>query len=78
MPANELTQAEAYWNDTRLKVKKGDYQHFLKSSEHPICHVRPKAINSLDLMETPQGTMEKKMAYWLNREYILNTVIPTN
>ncbi len=74
MPVNDLKLAEAYWNDTRLKVAKGEYGHFLKSSEHPICHVRPKAINALDLMETPQGTMEKKMAYWLNREYVLSVV----
>jgi DNA mismatch repair protein MutH len=74
MPTRDLSLAEAYWNDIRMKVEMGDYQRFLKSSEHPICHVRPKAINALDLMVTPQGTLEKKMAYWLNRKYVLSII----
>lgn len=72
MPTNDLTNAKAYWEDTKSKVTAGDYDHFLKSSEHPICHVRPKGVDSHDLMETPQGTKEKKKAYWLNRSYILS------
>ena len=33
---------------TRDKVREGDHTHFIRSTEHPICHVRPKAKNAAD------------------------------
>lgn len=74
MPNADLAQAEAFWADTRDKVKRGDYGSFLRSSQHNICHVRPHARDSHDLMLTPQGTYEKKKSYWLNRDYIQQLV----
>lgn len=74
MPYADLTQAKAFWVDTRDKVLCGDYDSFIRSSQHPICHVRPHARDSHDLMLTPQGTYEKKKSYWLNRSYILQVV----
>ena len=70
MPTKDLKKAKAFWSDTRKKVREGDYDSFLKSSEHDVCHVRPKAQNAADKMLSPQGTMEKKKAYWLNRSYV--------
>ncbi len=74
MPIKDLKKAKAFWSDTRKKIRAGDYDNFLKSTDHEICHVRPKAQNAADKMLSPQGTMEKKKAYWLNRSYILNIV----
>lgn len=74
MPYADLQQAEAFWKDTRDRVRRGDYASFLRSSQHPICHVRPHARDSHDLMQTPQGTYEKKKSYWLNRDYVLRIV----
>lgn len=72
MPADDLEEAKHFWEDTRDKVYNNDYEHFLKSSEHPICHVRPKAITAAtDLMLTPQGEYKTKKCYWLNRTYII-------
>ena len=48
--------------------------NFWKLKDHKICHVRPKGIDSSDLMQTPQGTLEKKKCYWLNSRYILNEI----
>ena len=75
MPVGDLDKSEEYWRDTRDKVRRGDYTHFIKSTEHPISHVRPKAKNSDDKMLTPQGTMEKKKCYWLNRKYVLDKIV---
>lgn len=75
MPVEDLAMAESFWKDTRDKVRDGDYGHFLRMTQHPICHVRPKAKDSSDLMETPQYGWEKKKCYWLNRKYVLNQVI---
>jgi len=37
-----------------------------------VCHVRTKGLNSLDLMKTPQGTLEPKRGFWLNSKFIKN------
>ena len=74
MPMSDLNKARDFWIDTRDKVRAGDYEHFIKSTEHPICHVRPKADNAQDVTETPQGGLAKKKCYWLNRSYVLDVV----
>ena len=74
MPNDDLEVCHQVWLDTQQKIREGDYAHFIKASNNMISHVRPKAINSEDLMETPQGTFEKKKAYWLNRDYIFGIV----
>jgi len=76
MPYDDLKMAKKFWLDTKNKIAYGDYNNFIKISDGLICHVRPKAIDSLDKMKSPQGTMEKKKAYWLNREYILQQIQP--
>lgn len=70
MPSADLETARAFWEDTKRKIKRGIYDDFVKISDGRICHVRPKGRDSQDLMETPQGTLEKKKCYWLNAEYI--------
>ncbi len=70
MPVGDLLIAKNFWNDTKYKIKKDDFQNFVKISDDKICHVRPKGINSKDLMKTPSGRMEKKKSYWLNSSYI--------
>ena len=74
MPKSDVDSIESFWQDTRDKIRAGDYNHFIKQSESEICHIRPKAKNSRDMMETPQGGWAKKFCYWLNREYVLNIV----
>jgi DNA mismatch repair protein MutH len=70
MPVKDLEVAHEYWLDTKKKITKNDFSHFIKISDDRICHVRPKGTDSRDLMETATGTMEKKMCYWLNSSYI--------
>lgn len=74
MPRKDIELAREFWQDTRDKVRAGDYMHFIKSKEHPVCHIRPKAKNAADMTETPQGGKAKKLCYWLNRDYILEIV----
>lgn len=74
MPHKDIEAAEVFWRDTRDKVRSGDYTHFIKSTEHSICHVRPKAKNAADTTDTPQGGKTKKFCYWLNRDYVLEIV----
>ena len=74
MPRRDIAAAREFWRDTRDKVRAGDYAHFIKMSEHDVCHVRPKAQNAADMAETPQGGRAKKYCYWLNRNYVLNII----
>ena len=74
MPRNHLEYGKILWEDTRMKVEAGNYDHFIKSSENSVCHIRPKAQNSADKTEGAQGFLVKKMCYWLNREYVLKQI----
>ena len=74
MPVKDLEQGKVLWNDTREKVANSNYEHFIKASENPICHIRPKAQNAADTTESAQGRQVKKMCYWLNREYVLRQI----
>ena len=74
MPRKDIAVAETFWRDTRDKVRADDYSHFIKSKEHPICHVRPKAKNAADMVVTPKGGRARKLCYWLNRAYVLDIV----
>lgn len=74
MPYYDLEIAEQFWEDTKSKIMNNDFNNFIKISDNRICHVRPKGINGMDMMETIHGTMEKKKSYWLNSSYIKNII----
>lgn len=74
MPFKDLEQGKILWEDTRKKVAGCNYEHFVKASENPVCHIRPKAQNAADTTEGVQGFQVKKMCYWLNREYVLRQI----
>lgn len=74
MPYSDLEIAEQFWEDTKSKISAGNFESFIKLSDDMICHVRPKARNANDLMETSSGRWEKKKAYWLNSGYIKEIV----
>ena len=73
MPFADLSVAEELWNDTKKKVESGDYEHFITSKSHPVCHVRPHGTKG-QTVQTPQGTREQPKCFWLNNNYILDIV----
>jgi DNA mismatch repair protein MutH len=74
MPEQDLEVVHQVWEDTKQKIKNGSYLDFTKISDNFVAHVRPKGMNNLDVMETPQGTLEKKKCFWLNQKYIENQI----
>lgn len=75
MPYSDLQiEYRKLWEDTKAKIQKGDYNHFLGSRDNPVGHIRPKARNAKDLMETPQRTFEKKKCFWINASYIAEQI----
>ena len=75
MPESDLDIVHEVWEDTKRKIMDGDYEHFTKIRQNPVSHVRPHAKNAEDLMETPQGTLEKKKSFWLNASYIYDNIV---
>ena len=73
MPSKDLVIAERLWNDTKEKVIKGEYDSFITTKSHPICHVRPHGTKG-QTVETPQGMKVQPKCFWLNNDYILNAV----
>jgi DNA mismatch repair protein MutH len=74
MPRKDIEIAQEFWKDIKTKIQEDDYSNFWKLADHKIFHVRPKARDSSDKVETPSGRLEKKKAYWLNADYILSIV----
>ena len=73
MPYDDLVVAKELWSDTQHKVQKGDYDHFITSKSHKICHIRPHGTKGQTVM-TPQGTRAQPKCFWLNNDYILSIV----
>ena len=56
----------------KVEVRSGrHYNNFPKSSDNPVCHVRPHARNAQDTYELPDGRQFPKQCFWLNSSYIL-------
>lgn len=70
VPTEDYDKFKFVWEDTKQKIQNNDYNSFIKISENSVSHIRPKGKNSNDLMETPQGTYEKKKCFWINQKYI--------
>lgn len=73
MPYSDLSVAEELWRDTKQKVEKGDYDSFITTKSHKVCHVRPHGTRGQTVL-TPQGTRVQPKCFWLNNDYILNIV----
>jgi DNA mismatch repair protein MutH len=73
MPRADLAIAEELWCDTKKKVVRGDYDNFITTKSHPVCHVRPHGTKG-QTVETPQGIRVQPKCFWLNNDYILDVV----
>ena len=76
MPQQDLEGAAEYWEHIRANVLANqiDDQYFWKASDKKNFHVRPKARDSQDLTENPNGGMCKKFCYWFNNDYVRQIV----
>ena len=82
IPYDDLEgNVKAVWERTQRVLREGlqiekrngkNYNNFPKSSENPVCHVRPHAQNSKDTYELPDGRQYPKQCFWLNNSYILS------
>lgn len=80
IPYEDLEEdVKAIWEDTRNIIEDGlvitrkngkTYNNLPKSSDNPVCHVRPHAQNAKDVYELPDGRFYPKQCFWLNNAYI--------
>jgi len=76
MPYDDLKEAEPYWKNIRDNVAANHIspEYFFREGEHKKFHVRPKAKDSSDLADNPNGGYCKKYCYWFNHEYVQHIV----
>lgn len=74
MPFEDLEKARDVWEETKRQVEMGDFDDMPGSKFNGVSHVRPKGTDSHDLMETADGTMQKKKCFWLNNSYVREVI----
>jgi len=75
MPNEDLDgDVKDLWLDTVNKIKRYDFDHFKKSSETKVAHIRPKAQNSKDLSVLKGGITAPKKSFWLNSKYVAKQI----
>lgn len=73
VPDRDFKVIEQVWEDTRDKVDRGDFDHFVKSSDGRIAHVRPHGKNKMDTFPFRGGHYTKR-CFWLNDSYIRGVI----
>lgn len=84
MPAEDInTHLQQFYLDTQkvlrqgvvlTETKRGVSNNLPGTKDNPICHIRPKARDSADQYQLPDGQMLTKQCFWLNKGYILNII----
>ena len=73
MPYRDRVEAKRVWEETKRR-NMIDSSDLPRSSESFVAHVRPKARDGSDKLPTPQGDLQIKKCFWLNKEYIASVV----
>lgn len=75
VPYSDLnTEIKKVWNETKKRIKLGQYNNLPKMTESPITHVRPHGRNADDVFPTPDGNTATKKCFWLDRHYIMKQI----
>ena len=70
MPEKDIPEAQRCYDEMRRRVRAGQAENAVKSTENRCCHVRPHGRNAKDTDITPDGRKVKKQAFWLNQKYL--------
>jgi len=74
MPISDLEGPyKLLWEDTVLKIKRNEFNKFIKSKENLVGHIRPKATDSRDKIIF-KGREVPKKAFWLNARYVAEQI----
>ncbi len=70
MPDRDLLEARRCYEEMQRRVRSGQADRSVKSTENRCCHVRPHGRNKQDVLPTPYGSFETKKCFWINARYI--------
>lgn len=70
MPDGDLPEAKRCYDEMQRRIREGEAENSVKSSENRCCHVRPHGRDSKDTVPTPQGDEVVKRSFWLNQAYL--------
>ncbi len=73
VPDKDFQTIGQVWEDTKEKVLREDFDHFVRSSDGRISHIRPHARNSNDTYPY-NGKQYVKRCFWFNDKYIADVV----
>lgn len=73
MPYKDRLEAQRVWEETKRRVLI-NAKDLPKVGDSYLAHVRPKARDGNDKIQTPQGDMHLKQCFWLNQNYLHKVV----
>lgn len=74
MPYDDMLIAKSLWEDTKRKVNNDDFDNFITTKTHKVCHIRPHGTKN-QKVQTPKGDWVQPKCFWLNNDYILDIVM---
>ncbi|WP_455131745.1 hypothetical protein, partial [Prevotella sp.] len=74
MPYDDMLIAKSLWEDTKQKVNNDDFDNFITTKTHKVCHIRPHGTKN-QKVQTPKGDWVQPKCFWLNNDYILDIVM---
>lgn len=74
MPDSDLPEAKRCYDEMQRRIREGEAENSVKSSENRCCHVRPHGRDSRDTVPTPQGDEIVKRSFWLNQAYLKDEI----
>lgn len=75
IPSDDLDKAKKVWEETVKRISNGKTNDLPGTRWSSVAHVRPHAKNKADAYETPQGGLETKKCFWLNKKYLKDQIV---
>lgn len=66
----ELNSAREVWEDTRYKIKKGDYDNFLTDKDTGTFFFKIHASTVGNQIDTPTSGLETYRSFWISRRFL--------
>jgi len=74
MPQEDLQEAERVWKKAVQSFKESRFTERPKMTESKVSHVRPHGQSGKDRVMANDGSMQKKMCFWLNAKYLAEQI----
>lgn len=73
VPDEDFEIIAGVWKDTKEKILREDFDHFIKASDKRISHIRPHAQNNNDTYPF-RGKNYTKKCFWFNGQYMKSVI----